>query len=122
MRTNAISIANYFIDKANENREGRHPFTLLRLVKYVYIAYGFGMAILDKKIIDERFDKVEAWKYGPVIPSVYHSFKHNGKDPITTKSIVLVQEEEDGTPDFITPEIDRNNTALVKLLDFVWDR
>lgn len=50
MRTNAISIANYFIDKANENREGRHPFTLLRLVKYVYIAYGFGMAILDKKL------------------------------------------------------------------------
>ena len=90
MRTNAISIANYFVDKAQ--RED-FKITLLRLVKYVYIAYGFGLSILDRNIIDERFDKVEAWKYGPVIPSVYHSFKYNGDKPITEKSIILSQEE-----------------------------
>ena len=70
MKNNAIAIANYFIDKANSVQRQENDLTLLRLVKYVYIAYGFALAILKKKIIDERFDKVEAWKYGPVIPSV----------------------------------------------------
>lgn len=86
MRNDAIAIANYFVDKANQDTRAPYPLTLLRLVKYVYISYGFAMAILDKIIIDKRFDTVQAWKYGPVIPSVYHSFKHNGNNPITSKS------------------------------------
>ena len=119
MRTNAISIANYFVDKAQ--RED-FKITLLRLVKYVYIAYGFGLSILDRNIIDERFDKVEAWKYGPVIPSVYHSFKYNGDKPITEKSIILSQEDNSGNVEFSTPEVDKSDNELLMLLDFVWDR
>ena len=73
METDALAIANYFVRKGLSDTVGE-KLTLLRLVKYVYIAYGFSLALIDKSIINDRFDRVEAWKYGPVIPSVYHSF------------------------------------------------
>lgn len=120
MKNDAIAIANYFVDKANKEDHSPHPLTLLRLVKYVYIAYGFAMAILDKVIIDKRFDTVEAWKYGPVIPSVYHSFKYNGNNPITKKSLIAISEDEDGKLKFKCPEITDEN--IIMILDFVWER
>ncbi len=82
MNINASLIANAFIDVAN--KDGR-DITLLGLIKRVYIAHGLSLAILNKGLLDKRFDKVEAWKYGPVIPSIYHSFKHFGSNPITEK-------------------------------------
>lgn len=120
MRNDAIAIANYFVDKANQDTRAPYPLTLLRLVKYVYISYGFAMAILDKIIIDKRFDTVQAWKYGPVIPSVYHSFKHNGNDPIKSKSEIAKSESEDGTLNFFIPEV--TDESIKKILDFVWNR
>lgn len=120
MNSDAIAIANYFVDKANKDNNAPYPLTLLRLVKYVYIAYGFAMAILDKIIIDKRFDTVEAWKYGPVIPSVYHSFKHNGNNRIKNKSIIAISEDEDGELKFITPKVEDKDISMV--LDFVWSR
>lgn len=120
MKNDAIAIANYFVDKANKDTQSPHPLTLLRLVKYVYIAYGFAMAILEKVIIDKRFDTVEAWKYGPVIPSVYHSFKHNKNNKITEKSAIAINEDENGDLDFINPEITDDNIMMI--LDFVWER
>lgn len=120
MKNDAIAIANYFVDKANKDTHAPYPLTLLRLVKYVYIAYGFSMAILDKIIIDKRFDIVEAWKYGPVIPSVYHSFKHNQNNPITENSSILTSEEDDGTLVFSSPCIKDKDISMI--LDFVWDR
>ena len=59
-------------------------------MKRVYIAHGFSLAINKESLLDKRFDKVEAWKYGPVIPSVYHSFKQYKADPITEKAVVMI--------------------------------
>ena len=117
MQTDAIAIANYFIDKANEEQ---YELTLLRLVKYVYIAYGFALALLDRSIINNRFDKVEAWRYGPVIPSVYHSFKHNQNNPIKEKAFVLTNENSNGYLEFNEPTVD--DKGIIMILDFVWDR
>ena len=118
MKNDAIAVANYFVDKASSDKDCK--FTLLRLVKYVYIAYGFSLAILDQMIIDDRFDVVEAWKYGPVIPSVYHSFKHNGNSTIRQKAQIVTNETSDGHLTFSTPVV--NDEKIKKILDFVWDR
>lgn len=117
MKSDAIAIANYFVDKANEEN---YDLTLLRLVKYVYIAYGFALALLDRSILNPQFDKVEAWKYGPVIPNVYHSFKHNGDKPITQKVCIVTDENMYGELKVETPEIEDKN--IQKVLDFVWER
>lgn len=116
MKTNALSVANYFIDLAKEDNT---PIRLLGLVKRVYIAHGFSLALLDHGLLDPRFDRVEAWKYGPVIPSVYHSFKQYEANPITKKTIMMRQDEHGGYK-FITPVLeDEQEKAIVKL---VWKR
>lgn len=119
METDALAIANYFVRKGLSDTTGE-KLTLLRLVKYVYIAYGFALALINKSIINDRFDKVEAWKYGPVIPSVYHSFKHFKNNPIDKETEILKQETLSGELCFETPEV--SDEIVKSILDFVWER
>ena len=116
MKTNALSVANYFIDLANKDNK---PIHLLGLIKRVYIAHGFALALLEHGLLDARFDKVEAWKYGPVIPSVYHSFKQYKYDEIKQKTITM---KEDSNGDFVfeTPAITEEQDKMV--IEMVWKR
>lgn len=115
----AIAIANYFVEKNKKDKQSE-KLTLLRLVKYVYIAYGFALVLLGRSTINDRFDKVEAWRYGPVIPSVYHSFKHFKNKVIDTVASILVMEDMDGTMTFENPKV--NDSSVMAVLDLVWDR
>src|SRR5256885_15287234 len=73
---NTFSIANYFIQRGIDSNKSVTP---MKLQKLIYFAHGWYWAIKNEPLIDES---VEAWKYGPVIPSVYHAFKHYGTDSI----------------------------------------
>nr|DAN35890.1 MAG TPA: hypothetical protein [Caudoviricetes sp.] len=117
MNDNALAVANYFIDLAY--KEGK-PITLLGLIKRVYIAHGFSLAIFHKSLLDPRFDKVEAWRYGPVIPCVYHSFKQFRANPITEKTEVMEWNENDYTPTFHAPELKDEDAK--KIVEMVWKR
>lgn len=80
MAYSAKAVANSFLDIAESQNK---KLTLMKLQKLVYFAHGWHLAIADKPLIDER---VEAWKYGPVIPSIYHEFKAFGNTPITLRA------------------------------------
>ena len=67
---------NYFIERAKQ--EGMH-LTPMQAIKLVYFAHGYSLGILDRPLID---DHVEAWKFGAVIPSLYHALKMYGANPI----------------------------------------
>ena len=77
MAYNPTTIANYFV--LNYAKYG--VITPMKLLKLTYIAYGWYLAITDgkEKLIDEL---PQAWKYGPVFPSLYKSIKQNGTDQI----------------------------------------
>lgn len=115
----AIAIANYFIDKARVDEKG---ITLLFLVKLVYIAHGYLSALLEHGGFNPMFDKVEAWKIGPIIPSVYHTFIYNENKPITEKGVVLNLKKSDTLDNlhFIAPKVKDEDEKNV--LDFVWKR
>ncbi len=71
-------LANYFIDnlKSVDN---------LRLNKLIYISYGFALVCFDEEL--ELFkEPIQAWRLGPVIPSIYHEFKHYGYGVIKSRS------------------------------------
>jgi uncharacterized phage-associated protein len=70
-------IANYFLWRAKE--EQIKDMTPMKLIKLVYFAYAWNLAIFNKKLFSE---KIEAWRYGPVVPSIYHEFKRCGDSPI----------------------------------------
>jgi len=117
MKDNALAVANYFVELAQKEDK---IITLLGLIKRVYIAHGFSLAIHHKSLLDPRFDKVEAWRYGPVIPSVYHSFKQYRANPIPEKTVVMGWDEKNFIPTFHTPELQDKDAK--KIIGMVWKR
>lgn len=70
--------------------------TNLKLQKLLYYVQGFYLAVFDKPLYD---DEIEAWMYGPVVPSVYDYYASQGKSPLYNDDsytpISLAEEEED---------------------------
>lgn len=65
-----LSVANRFIELAHANNES---ISNMKLQKLVYFAQGFYAALNNgAPLFEENF---EAWKYGPVMPQLYHKFK-----------------------------------------------
>jgi len=77
MPYSAAAIANEFLKLARDEGESLTPMKLLKLV---YFAHGWYLALTGEPLIDEQ---VQAWRYGPVIKSLYHEFKSYGSGPIT---------------------------------------
>ena len=51
----------------------------LKLQKLLYFTQGISFCLNDEEFFEEQFD---AWVHGPVVPSVYHQYKHYGYNPI----------------------------------------
>lgn len=58
--------------------------TPMQLIKLVYIAHGWSLAIRKRDLFDDR---IEAWKYGPVIPGLYRATKHFGRNHIPMEMV-----------------------------------
>lgn len=96
-------IAAFFIQRASE---AGVLLTPMKLIKLVYIAHAWSLAILNRALISET---VQAWKYGPVIESLYHGFKHFGNSTIPSKEIESLP----------SGDIDGQTRAL---LEKVWEK
>ena len=72
----ALYVANTILDKAfNENIQ----ITPMKLQKLIYILYKEYIQKTGKSLFSENF---QAWKYGPVLESVYDQFKDYGSNGI----------------------------------------
>ncbi|MDF3413789.1 SocA family protein [Sulfitobacter sp. M57] len=71
-----LTIADEILKSAK--MQGR-SLTPMQLMKLVYIAHGWSLAVLNRDIFSDR---TEAWKYGPIIPSLYQATKQFGRSPI----------------------------------------
>src|SRR5262245_61420633 len=77
MTFDAKAVANRFLNLARLEEKNLTP---MKLQKLVYYAQGWCLGLNDCPIINEQ---VEAWQYGPVIPTLYHTFKEFGNGAIT---------------------------------------
>ena len=107
----ATHVAYFFITRAQDEKVA---LTQMQLMKLVYIGYGWVLAVLDRKLFDEP---VEAWQHGPVIESLYHTFKHFGASPITTIGTEFDLDELDVK----TPQIDHEDKDARVVLEKVWE-
>ncbi len=73
----AIDVANFFIDLSSSMEE--ELMTNLKVNKLVYFAQAWSLVRLGRKLFDED---ILAWTYGPVVQSVYSTFKPCGKNNI----------------------------------------
>lgn len=101
MPASARAIANEFIRLAKETNRFLTP---LQILKLCYIAHGWMLALYQRPLIS---DKIEAWKYGPVIPELYHSMKNYGSGYVTTPLTNLF-----GRP--VETSLDSQQTDLLK--------
>lgn len=69
-------VSNHLIDLASRDNDTLTPMQVLKLV---YIAHGFSLGAAGVPLIPNR---IEAWKYGPVIPDLYHAIKHWKDKPV----------------------------------------
>ncbi len=93
MKVCSQAVANEIITLADKNNT---DLSTLKLLKLVYIVHGFSLALLNRGILNNNYDRIEAWKFGPVIPSLYHEFKHFGSNPIRNfKSVYIDYDTEE---------------------------
>lgn len=102
MSYSLVTVANYFIDRAEQ--EGVNDLTPMKLLKLVYIANGWSLGIRGTPLFNEE---VEAWMYGPVVRPLYHKVKNYRNNPITSKLPTLSTENPTGDDE--------------ELLDAVWE-
>lgn len=72
MAYDARQIANWFIARAKRDER---TLSIMSLLKLAYIAHGWRLEITKKPLFT---NKIEAWRYGPVIPDVYNEFRKQG--------------------------------------------
>jgi uncharacterized phage-associated protein len=117
------AIANYLLEIADAQGE---PLSPLKIQKLVYFANGWYLAITDAPLLDEQ---VEAWAYGPVIPSLYRAFQKYGDQAVTGPAVsphFKVVADADGGFSYqrVVPTIgqsDQQDAYVKELLRRIWE-
>jgi len=99
MTYTALQIGNELIRCGNAKSQ---PLTNLQIQKLIYFAHGWHLVLAGSPLIEESF---EAWRYGPVVPELYHVFKTYGSSAIPVDHLFC----------HATPQV--MDTSIVALLD-----
>ncbi len=101
----ATHLANYFIDNLRYVDN-------IRLNKLVYLSFGVAVALDGRKLFNED---IQAWRFGPVIPSIYHEFKKYGYGGVKEMSSI----QDPVTNEIFFPEIESTDTDALQVLKAV---
>jgi uncharacterized phage-associated protein len=113
MSYSAMAVANAFIRRAMEGRI--RDLSPMKLQKLMFYAQSWHLKVMNEPLLDDTFCR---WQYGPVIPSIYHDFKHYGSGSINGYGATLERGQYDAIGGFkiIQPSIpdeDQNSWALI---------
>lgn len=111
MAYDAKAVANCFLSLAQANGQLLTP---MKLQKLVYFAHGWSLGLTGQPLIDEP---VQAWPYGPVVPSLYHEFKHFGARPIGSAAVEFDFEKGD----FFAPHIPETDEDATRIIERIWE-
>lgn len=85
-------------------KEAGRQLTPLQLMKLVYVAHGWSLGLGRGDLFSDR---IEAWKYGPVIPDLYQATKRWGRAPIPLANIEGGIEVDASTEAFLQDVFDK---------------
>ena len=94
MAYKAIDIAKKIIFKAQDDEpNGGDRMTNLKLQKLLYYQQGYHLAFFGTPLFD---DEIEAWMYGPVVPSVYNVYsKYIASTLPEVKDVIYLSDDEE---------------------------
>ena len=84
----------------------------MQLLKLSYIAHGFNLAFYDEPLSKEL---AQAWKYGPVFPYIYHTFKYHpsGKNKRLGRE---AEPDPEGQTQIVSSAFKEEEQALMKAI------
>ncbi|MDR1166516.1 MAG: DUF4065 domain-containing protein [Deltaproteobacteria bacterium] len=110
----AAAVVNWFIDK---NRTDGVDLTHLKIQKLLYFAQGFHLAYWPTPLFA---DPIEAWKYGPVVRSIYYALRSHAKHEVIT-DYINGSVMENGVYRVTTPVMDFSvNDGLENFMEAFW--
>lgn len=110
MAYSSKALANAFIKRAIAKT--LPELTPMKLQKLMFYAQSWHLKLYDSPLTDDFFVK---WKYGPVIPSVYHELKSYGSKEITSMIKIVIEIDSDNR--IFTPIISDDDTRSNALID-----
>lgn len=115
MAYSAVAVANAFIEKAKQGKlKGLTP---MKLQKLLFYTQSWHLKLCDgKPLFDDLFAR---WKFGPVIPPIYHLLKKYGSNEIQEPISIIVDSE--GEWKRITPKIQSDDAIAEKIIDKIID-
>lgn len=72
MVVDARQIGNWFVRRAAADSR---TLSIMSLLKLMYIAHGWHLEIYKTPFFG---NKIEAWKFGPVVPEAYYAYRQQG--------------------------------------------
>lgn len=111
----AYDVAKYILSVAYRNGD---VITNLKLQKLLYYAQAWYMVNNNSEILFE--DEIQAWRFGPVVPSVYEKMKRFKYNPISMKLSekdyeTLDKKQKDFIEDFCNYFLHFSATELVSM-------
>ena len=95
MKLDARTIANELVKQAHE---AERLCTPMQAIKLTYFCHGWMLGLYEEPLI---LQPVEAWRYGPVIADVYHSFKRYGGGNIAGPTPAPAEDMNDRQADLV---------------------
>lgn len=115
--TSAAAVANAFLDIQADDH-GQFPrIDQMKLYKLVYYAHAWWLAQNGDNLFEED---VHAWPWGPVVPSLYGSFKDAGKKAIQGLRATEIVRTGDGMFDYRFREPEPPSKDVMSYLGEVW--
>lgn len=105
-------VANSFLVRARKEGIEIDP---LKIQKLVYFFHGWFLATRDSAGVGELF---EAWRYGPVLPSLYRQFKGSGAGAIKGYALDIDPQTGQERALMVSPD----DKQFSEVFDRVWER
>lgn len=77
MNPRTLAAAKFILARCKQTGDG--AVTPMQLMKLTYLAHAWMLGLAGRPLLNEP---VEAWQYGPVLPSLYQATKSYGSQPI----------------------------------------
>ena len=72
----ARSVANELITRAHDSANAITP---MQVIKLAYYCHAWMLGLYHRPLLNRP---IEAWRYGPVVPDIYHSLRQYGGRPV----------------------------------------